>query len=82
MFSLSKQSLGDGQAAVVTVPCSVAGPGHTAWPTATRSPPVLAPPMKTMLQSPARETNRFSQGPKGEWIQLLRSPRVKAASWE
>lgn len=82
MCSLSKRSVGDGQAAVVTVPCSVAGPGRTAWPIAMRSPPVLAPPMKMMLQSPARETNHFSQGPKGEWIQLLKSPRVKTASWE
>lgn len=73
----SKQSLGDGQAAVVTLPCSVAGPGHTVWPTAMRSPPVLAPPMKMMHQSPAQETNRFSQGLKGEWIQVLGSPGVR-----
>ena len=74
---ISKQSLGDGQAAVVTLPCSVAGPGHTVWPTAMRSPPVLAPPMKMMHQSPAQETNRFSQGLKGEWIQVLGSPGVR-----
>ncbi|XP_014644649.1 PREDICTED: testis-expressed sequence 2 protein isoform X3 [Ceratotherium simum simum] len=43
----------------------VAGPGRTVWPTAMRSPPVLAPLMKMMHQSPVRETNRFSQGPKG-----------------
>ncbi|XP_064351736.1 testis-expressed protein 2 isoform X3 [Camelus dromedarius] len=43
----------------------VAGPGRSVWPTATRSPPVLAPPTKTTRQSPARETNRLSQGPKG-----------------
>ncbi|XP_042773469.1 testis-expressed protein 2 isoform X2 [Panthera leo] len=43
----------------------VAGPGRTVWRTVMRSPPVLAPLMKTTLQSPARETNRSSQGLKG-----------------
>ncbi|XP_024616516.1 testis-expressed protein 2 isoform X2 [Neophocaena asiaeorientalis asiaeorientalis] len=43
----------------------VAGPGPSVWPTATRSPPVLAPLMKTTHQSLVQETNRFSQGLKG-----------------
>ncbi|XP_049558114.1 testis-expressed protein 2 isoform X3 [Orcinus orca] len=43
----------------------VAGPGPSVWPTATRSPPVLAPLTKTTHQSLAQETNRFSQGLKG-----------------
>ncbi|XP_061031490.1 testis-expressed protein 2 isoform X2 [Eubalaena glacialis] len=43
----------------------VAGPGPSVWPTATRSPPVLAPLTKTTHQSPAQETNHFSQGLKG-----------------
>lgn len=55
----------DGQAAVLTLPCSVAGPGHTVWLTVMRNPPALAPPTKTTRQSPAQETNHFSQGLKG-----------------
>ncbi|XP_027481075.1 testis-expressed protein 2 isoform X3 [Zalophus californianus] len=43
----------------------VAGPGRTVWRTAMRSPPVLAPPRRMMLQSPAPETNHLSRGPKG-----------------
>ena len=35
---------------------------------------MLAPPTKTMHQSPAPETNRSSQELRGEWIQLLGSP--------
>lgn len=65
--SLSKQSLGDGQAGVITLSSSVAGPGRIVWLTAMRSPPVLAPLRKMMHQSPVWETNRFYQGPKGEW---------------
>lgn len=37
---------------------------------------MLAPPTKTMHQSPAPETNRSSQGLRGEWTQLLGSPGV------
>ncbi|XP_036123850.1 testis-expressed protein 2 isoform X3 [Molossus molossus] len=43
----------------------VAGPERTVWPTVMRSRQVLAPPKKMMHQSLVRETNHFSQEPKG-----------------
>ncbi|XP_062936857.1 testis-expressed protein 2 isoform X2 [Cynocephalus volans] len=45
----------------------VAGRGHTVWPTAMRSPPARAPPMKTTPQSPVQETSSSSQGLKVTW---------------
>lgn len=54
---------------------SVAGPGPTVWPTATRSPPVPAPLMKTMLQSPALAINHLSRELKGKWMELSGGPR-------
>lgn len=71
----------DGQAAVLTLPCSVAGPGHTVWLTVMRNPPALAPPTKTTRQSPAQETNHFSQGLKGAWSHLGSQVPVRAG-WE